>query len=285
MNNKKSAGSRTALGFFLMVFFLLFPLLVSAESGHRLRVFVPIVSSGNVNAFDEITVSGTAQESVTVPFVGTVTSSISVSGAVEENITSQPKSSGFSLHYLFPINIGVGYTAMNIEYEAELIATQDITVSGSIQGIGGSGTLVRAGNKLGNETVKLEFGFLDLFYAYFHDSGFSGTVGMGLPILKADVTVDVSLQGNTSTTFMSGANTLLQSAANSGDASSKMGYALFLSAGYQLHSYEILASIRQSHFSATYDIGGSALGDILDTSEIKKDLDITEIAVGFGYRF
>jgi hypothetical protein len=270
---------------FLVVFLCFFPLLTIAESLHRVRVFVPVVSSGNVNAFDEMTVSGTIEQSVTVPFVGTLTSSLSVTGAVEEKITSQPKSSGFSLHYISPINVGVGYTAMNIEYEADLIATEDIVVSGTILGNSGSGTLVIAGDKLGTESVKLEFGFLDVFYTLFFDSGISATAGLGLPILKADVSIDVSLQGDTSSTFMSGANSLVQSAANSGSASSKSGHALFLSAGYQLESYEIIASVRQSQFSATYDISGSALGSILDVDEIKKDLTVMEIAVGFGYHF
>ncbi len=49
-------------GFFLVVFLFLFPLVAVAKNQHRLRVLVPVISSGNVNAFGDTAISGNLEE-------------------------------------------------------------------------------------------------------------------------------------------------------------------------------------------------------------------------------
>jgi opacity protein-like surface antigen len=258
----------------------LIPIAAMAEGIGQFRFILPVSSGGTASTLGETNVSASINETIVVPPI-TQAVSLTVSGAFEETLDEDPKSTAYSLHYIFPFGLGVGYTSQVIQYKVGLATSRPTTVSGSISGIPTSYTL-DSGYVSAVETIKLDLGYLDLLYVYRFLDNFSVTAGAGVPIIKAQA--DISVSSGTGSTQSKVLDGLIQGALESSDAENTSAYSLFLMFGYEIKNFEIVASYRKTTLAADYKLN-SFMSDFLNKDTIKWNLDITEILVGLGYRF
>lgn len=259
----------------------LLPLTVIAEGIGQFRFIMPVSSGGTAATLGETNVSATVSETVVIPPFSSQSVSLTVSGAFEETLDEDPKSTAYSLQYIFPFGLGIGYTSQVIQYKVGLATSRPTTVSGTINGINTSYTL-DTGYVSAVETIKLDLGYLDLLYVYRFLDKFSITAGAGVPIIKAQA--DVSTGSGTGSVQSKVLDGLIQGAFESGEAENTSAYSLFLMFGYEIKNFEILASYRKTSLAADYKLN-DFMSDFLDKDSIKWNLDLTEILLGLGYRF
>ncbi len=266
---------------FLATLFCLAPLFLIAEEIGSFRFIMPVASSGTASTMGRTGASASISESTTIGPVTIPTVSLSVSGSFEEEMIEEPTSSAFSLHYISPWGVGIGLTSQQIQYQVGLKSAGPTTVTGSISGVSTSYTL-EDGYLSAKESISLNLGYLDLIYCFRFLEDFSVTGGLGLPVLQAQG--DVSISSGTNRAIASNVDDYIQSSLKRREVENATAMSVFLMFGYEIASFEIIASYRQTNIRADFKLD-SQISDFLDKDTIEWSLSMTEYLIGLGYRF
>lgn len=256
---------------------------VAAEETGRFRILLPASSSGSVKTLDETSISGSVSKTVSIPFIGSYSTSLSVTGALREDVNESPTVTGFSLHYIFPFGLGLGYSSQVIKYKIDLLNSQDLNATGTYNNSATSFT-IPSGSFIATESITLDLGNLDVFYVFDFFELFSATIGAGVPVIKSDMSLSVALKaGSTNVQSQLLDNAIQQSLASS-TPENITAYSVFLMGGYSYKDFEFLIGYRQTQLKATFKLD-SVLSNLINKNEYNWEVKVNEYLIGAGYRF